>query len=467
MTRYVCLVIALLLPASASAQADRYELGQRLRDFEKTWDLTKDVDAKQRAVAPLNQAVRSFFSFNFAAVGKHLDKARHALTSSDPTSYEVRWSDSLMFRPERRFIDTNTKQLEVQIKPLYLVADEVPKKASIRIKLGDQKPTDVSIADLPQTCRLPLTGIGPGDHVMTIETVVAGKRLVTRKIMVSCAKDLASRLEKLKNIADKIEANATIEQATLRHLLKITTDLASGSVVETDIPAARMLREAEEVAGAISESKQHYVSNRSGQFWLRIPNGKSLETVRVFIPEGLDQAKRVSLVFALHGAGGSENLFFDGYGDGITMKLCKERGWIMVAPRAGGPLGFGGTPNVVGIFDELAKRYPIDTKRVYLIGHSMGAGHAVAIAQHSPERFAGVAALGGGGALRKPDSVKSLPFFVGVGTNDFAVGSARGLANALKKADAVRTELKEYENVEHMMIVREAAPDVFRFWEGK
>jgi hypothetical protein len=72
-------VVGLLLPATASAQADRYELGQRLRDFEKTWDLTKNVDAKQRAVAPLNQAVRSFFSINFASVGEHLDKARHAL----------------------------------------------------------------------------------------------------------------------------------------------------------------------------------------------------------------------------------------------------------------------------------------------------------------------------------------------------------------------------------------------------
>jgi predicted esterase len=460
-------VIGLLLPATASAQADRYELGQRLRKFEKTWDLTKDVDAKQRAVALLNQAVRSFFSFNFAAVGENLDMARHALTSGDPPSSAVQWSDSLTFRPEHRLIDLNSKQLEIQIKPLYLVADDVPKGASIRIKLSDQKPTEISITGLPQTCKLPLTGIGPGDHVLTIETLVAGKRLAIRQIMVSCAKDLASRLEKLKKIAGSLDANASIEQGTLRHLLTITKDLASGTVLETDIPAARLLREAEEVAGAIHEGKQHYVSNRSGQFWLRIPTGKSLETARVFIPEGLYPAKRVPLVFALHGAGGSENLFFDGYGDGISMKLCRERGWIMVAPRAGGTLGFGGTPNVVGILDELAKRYPIDAKRVYMIGHSMGAGHVVAIAQQSPERFAGVAALGGGGALRKPDSVKSLPFFVGVGKNDFAGGSARGLANALKKANTVRTELKEYENVEHMMIVREAAPDVFRFWEGK
>lgn len=75
MLRYVSLVIALLLPATVFAQADRYELGQRLRKCEQAWDVTKDGDAKQRAVAPLNQAVRSFFSFDFAAVAKQLDKA--------------------------------------------------------------------------------------------------------------------------------------------------------------------------------------------------------------------------------------------------------------------------------------------------------------------------------------------------------------------------------------------------------
>lgn len=467
MPRYIFLLIGLLLPATAFAQVERYELGQRLRDFEKTWDQTKEVEAKRRAVAPLNQAVQSFFSFNFAAVGESLDKSRYSLRESEPPSSAVRWSESLTFRPERRFIDTNSKQLEIQIKPLYRAGDQIPKNASVQVKLCDQKPTEISIADLPQICMLPLAGIGPGDHVLTFETIVDGKRLATRLLMVSCATDLASRLGKLKNIADRLGLITTIEQATLRHLLRITADLSAGTVMETDIPAARLLREAEEVAIAISEGKPYYVPSRSGQFWLRIPAGKSLEAVRVFIPERLDQAKRVPLVFALHGAGGSENLFFDGYGDGITMKLCQERGWIMVAPRAGGPLGFGGTPNIVGILDALAKRYPIDPKRVYLIGHSMGGGQAVAIAQETPNRFAGVAVLGGGGALRRPEAVKSLPFYVGVGKDDFALGSARSLSNALKKANAERIRFREYDNVEHMMIVREAVPDVFRFWEGK
>jgi predicted esterase len=467
MARYLCLVIGLLLPATASAQADRYELGQRLRDFEKTWDLTKDADAKQRAVAPLNEAVRSFFTFKFSAVGESLDKARQVLAGNDAPTISVRWSDSLTFRPESRFVDTNYKDLEIQVQPLYNVGDETPKDALIRMTIGDGKPVDVRIASRTQACKLPLAGLKSGDYTVQFQVFVAGKPTATRQLTVSRAENLASRLGKLKNFVDKIEKNQTIEQATLPYLLKVTADLAAENVMETDMPAARLLREAEELALMIARDAPYYDATRPGQFWLRIPTGKTTETARVFVPERLDKANPVPIVFALHGAGGSENLFFDGYGDGITMKLCKERGWIMVAPRAGGPLGFGGTPNVVGILDELTKRYPIDSKRVYLIGHSMGAGHAVTIAQKSPERFAGVAVLGGGGALRKPDSLKSLPVFVGVGKNDFALRSARSLANALKKANVVRLELKEYENVEHMMIVREAALDVFRFWEGK
>ena len=211
----------------------------------------------------------------------------------------------------------------------------------------------------------------------------------------------------------------------------------------------------------------YYDATRPGQFWLRIPTGKTTETVRVFVPERLDKAKPVPIVFALHGAGGSENLFFDGYGDGITMKLCQERGWIMVAPRAGGGLGFGGPPNVDAILDELSKRYPIDAKRAFLVGHSIGADHAVTLAQQAPARYAGVAALGGGGSVRNVEAIKSMPFFIGCGKADFALGSACSLAKSLEKGKLARMRFTEYEDTEHLMIVREAISDVFRFWVVK
>jgi predicted peptidase len=119
---------------------------------------------------------------------------------------------------------------------------------------------------------------------------------------------------------------------------------------------------------------------------------------------------------------------------------------------------------VPAILDQLAKRYPIDSKRVYLIGHSMGAGHAVDLAKKNPDRYAAVAALGGGGKLSKAESLKGVRFFVGCGKQDFALESARKLHKGLEDA-GVSSTLREYDDVEHMLIVREAAADVFKFFD--
>jgi hypothetical protein len=52
---------------------------------------------------------------------------------------------------------------------------------------------------------------------------------------------------------------------------------------------------------------------------------------------------------------------------------------------------------------------------------------AVANAVRTPERFRAVAALGGGGRVRANAALKSLPFFVGVGSQDFALSGAKAL----------------------------------------
>src|SRR5262249_60737832 len=92
-----------------------------------------------------------------------------------------------------------------------------------------------------------------------------------------------------------------------------------------------------------------------------------------------------------------------------------------------------GAPAVI---DALAKIHPIDTKKAFLIGHSMGAAQSVSLAGRKPERFAAVAALGGGGAFKATDGLKKVRFYVGVGEHDFALKSAKSPAATIDKAGA-------------------------------
>src|SRR5262249_26984698 len=134
---------------------------------------------------------------------------------------------------------------------------------------------------------------------------------------------------------------------------------------------------------------------KPGQYWLALP-GVEGSPVRIFVPEEAKKGKPLPAVVALHGAGGSEKMFFGAYGNGLVVELTRNRGWFVVATRS----PFFGSPDVPAVLDALAKHYPIDTKKAFLVGHSMGAAQAVSLAGRKPERFAAVAALGGGGSFK-------------------------------------------------------------------
>src|SRR5262249_4894086 len=291
-----------------------------------------------------------------------------------------------------------------------------------------------------------------------------GNVLASRSIGVARVENLATRVEAIKKAAKSVpNPPTTIEQASFVLLSSLVDDLAKGKVLETDYPASRLVFGGERLAKV---TEPYYITSRPGEFWLRIPVGKEQADVRIRIPPKLEEKKQpVPILFVLHGLSGSENLFFDGYGNGIVPRLASERGWIVVATKVSGPLGSGPAPDGVGILDELSRGYPIDPKPVYLIGHSLGAAHVVLLAQRHPGRFAAIAALGGSGRVTKPEALKGLPVFVGCGKLDIALAGAKSLHKSLEDAKAAAT-YKEYDDIEHMLIVREAAGDVFKFFDG-
>jgi predicted esterase len=456
-------------PTFAQADKDRYDLGRRGHAFEIAWDeKANDPAARKRAASFVDKAVKAFLGLDLAAGAQAMDAARRTLESPEPVPPAVRWADSLQILPESHVVDAAAADILVIVKQYYKSGADAPKAPILRARLGTGKPVEVALDSLPVTVRVPVKDVpGPpsADFKLTAEVVADGKVLTARVVGVSRVEKWKDRLAAVQRAAADVPSQPkTIEQATFGLLVKTLTQLANQATPETDLPISRFMAGTERLA---TVTEPYYLPKRPGEFWLSIPTEKTASVIRIRIPPKLEEVKSpVPVVVALHGMGGSENAYFDGYGNGIVPRLAAERGWIVIGPRVAGALGAGPPPPVPAILDELSKRYPIDPKRVFLIGHSMGADHALKLVQERPERYAAVAVLGGGSPIHKPEAVKGVSFFVGVGKLDGALDGARRLAKSLEAAKCPVT-LKEYDDIEHLMVVREAAADVFKFFESR
>lgn len=461
------LVAVLALPAApAFAQkaepADlflsRYELGLRMKAFETRWEKTDDAAARKRAAVKLADVHGQFLSFRFSEAIRTLDLAAFAFENAEPLSSAKLWAASLAAVPEKRLIDGSVKELSVTVRQLYAVKGEMPKNLEVQFWFNDKQVTSAKPTQFPFVVKLPVPALGEftGLDRRLYFLVESGRTVQHHSIGLSQVSKLDERLAALKQTAAAWKEVDTIEKATIRDRVEQLTALAAGGIEETDIPAASLLANAE----AMLDGKPVFTAAKSGQFWMSIPlGGKKAAPVRVYIPKGLDAKKPVPVVVGLHGAGGSENLFFEGYGAGQAVKECEKRGWIFVATRSG--LDFSGAPPVAAVLDELAKRYPLDASKTFVVGHSMGAGQTVALAQKHPGRFAGIACLGGGGIVRDAKAFATLPVFLAAGEKDFGLDYTKELNKTLLAGGAKAVKFKEYPGLEHLLIVREALPDVF------
>jgi predicted esterase len=472
-TPLVALFCFLLLPAGrAAAQADRFEIGQRLRAFETAWEKQKEPAPRKRALDAIQDLITQFFRGRYDEAARILTAGEDALRSEKEPPADVRWAESLSLRLARRLADTGLPELSVSLAPFYKVKAEVPQGAALKLTLlaSDGKTMlasrEVPVTALPLATTLPLKGARPaeGDHLLRAEIVAGGNVLTTIPDQtVSLASNLAVRLAALRKGIDGLPAQpAGTDVLTLRELSALLTQLADGRTLETNYPAVRLLNQAEAALKAMQAGDRYYGGDRTGQFWLRLATGTGGTAARLLAPAAVKQGKPLPLVIALHGAGGSENLFFDGYGHGYIVRLCAERGWLLVAPRTDG-LAFNFP--AAAVVDEVSRLYPVDRKRVFVVGHSMGAMQAVRATQDAPGLVAGVAALGGGGASKPSEALKAVPFFIGVGTRDFLRPSARSLRDSLTKAEVRTVVYREYPEVEHLMVVQIALPDVFALFD--
>jgi pimeloyl-ACP methyl ester carboxylesterase len=444
----------------------RYELGWRVRQLERAWAANDDVEKRKLALPHIEAAVQHFFGLRIPAAAEALDLARLPLVPRDSKRTQCNWNDSWAFTPERRLVDSKLQELKLDMTQFYrpcnmqdVVVTGVFEGESIQ-RYSCQAGAD--IGSTPELDTLGLAGAEIGDRRFNVSLFNGDFVLSERSLTISIVDKRDERLSALEAALDKLPDNAPrLERESAKALLTLLKSLAAASTEETDYPGARLLAEAEQVVAAAAKGERWYESTKTGQFWLAVPTSEKRTTrARILVPALASDAPKPPLVVALHGAGGSENLFFDGYGDGEIVRQCEKRGWMLVAPR----LGFGGAP-IAALVDELATRFSFDTARVFVVGHSMGAAAGTSVVLADPARYRAFAALGGGQGLKDAAPLKGLPIFVAAGERDFALPGAKKLHASLVAAGSERAVLRVVPNTEHLMIVQDALPEVFAFFD--
>jgi poly(3-hydroxybutyrate) depolymerase len=173
----------------------------------------------------------------------------------------------------------------------------------------------------------------------------------------------------------------------------------------------------------------------------------------LFVPKGLSPTSQASLIVLLHGSGRNGMSLVEKWKD-----LAKKEGVIIVGPDALNSQGWkipeDGPDFIHDLIEALKAKYPINARRVYLFGHSAGAGQALYLSLLESEYFAATAVHAG--ALRNDDDVfierakRKIPISIYVGTNDqfFPLAMVRSTRDALN-ARGFNSELTEIKGHTH------------------
>lgn len=450
------LLAAVLVALPLSAQIDRHELSLRLRAAEHQLALVVDPAHRKAGFAHFEEAVAGFFAFNLASTAKALSLAELAMAGTTPDP-DVLFAHALALRPKWRLVDAECKALPIELDLALDRFGERPGDLRFSAWIADEPmPTGQIVGDLPAALEIRLPDLPEGDHVLHWRLSAGDRPLLTRQQAISVVTNASERLDRVAAAAQTSGEN-DLDAATLQLLSGMLQSMRTGKREETSFPGAVLLHEAEALAATRQRRTTCAELAMPGQHWIAVPLQRRPQVARIAVPARANADERLPVVIALHGAGGSENMFFDAYGNGGLVQACVARGWLVIAPRC--PLL--GSVDLQALLDAMATRWPIDRQRVALVGHSMGAMQSIAAVVEKGASYRAVAALGGGGRVPKGTRI-DVPSFVGVGSRDFARSNAIQLHESLRRAGS-KSELREFPDVEHLTVVQIATPEVVAF----
>lgn len=397
----LCLALAACL--QDSPKPGRYELAQHLARFERAWEAQPSEARRRAAVAEFGEAVTGFFGGASSAACMRMDAATRALTGEAPSAL-----GAVTLRA---------------VPPVAEPGQTVRWEARWSYLPPQDGPITVEVDGTPASW---MPGVPQGG------SFVAGEKARTIAVRSGATEHRLS-VPSVPGIVATMERAAAMEHPELRGAAELWKGKdALESQPDWPALAARARRLLDEPDAA-----------PRGEARLAIV-GKT--RLRAWIPDGVVE----TLVVAFHGAGGSENLFFEGYGLGRCLSLAKRRGWAFVAPRSGPD----GLEAALAHFESAVGAKP---RKVVLMGHSAG---TAAVFRSMKGAAPAAIVLFAPVSARWPEGSDSVPAFLAVGRQEMAMlaGSAARL-----RASRPGVEYLEPDPCEHYLVVREAADAAFRF----
>ena len=412
-----------------------------------------------------------------------------ALAQNRPWNPDVEFTASLALQTDHVFVDPEVPA-SFKLTQIYMPSIELAEPLSMRVTLnkpgtgaaaaqGGEKLKDLGIftnvgrdlIDSPFKFIIDFSGLD-GRAVVRAELMQGGRTLGTTTLNMEVHKGLRERLSRLdsKNADVRYPADyiANVDSGNIAvGQFDYEKELALAEAAFTSVKAGK-----DPFAGKTGDFKRHYFMEEAGEI---LP-------YRVYVPTSYKGDRTFPLLIALHGNGLTENYFFDNLNGGLQT-LAEQHGYIVAAPlgyRVDGGYGYnnGTRPaedapklqlsekDVMHVLDLMKKDYNVDSRRIYIGGHSMGGSGSWYLAPKYSQVFAGLATFAGGVTPQGAPQVKTIPQFVVHGDADTTapVERSRTMVAELKRL-GIEHQYVEVPGGTHGNVVAPNLAGMFEFFD--
>ncbi|MFD0693134.1 prolyl oligopeptidase family serine peptidase [Paenibacillus sp. GCM10027628] len=195
-------------------------------------------------------------------------------------------------------------------------------------------------------------------------------------------------------------------------------------------------------------------------------DGASLNYL-LHLPDRIESSQPLPLLLYLHGVSQRGNDLDLLRLDFLPQQLEKKSDipFIVVTPQCPNQSSWNmETDSIIALLDEIVAEYPVDHKRIYLTGISMGGYGVWDLAIKYPQRFAALAPMCGGGEPDKAEVLKNIPIWAFHGEKDDVIP----LQETLNMVEAVKrhkgnVKLTIYPNAGHDLSETYADPLLYNW----